>query len=75
MFKGIKMCNFNKEDILTMARAVLEDPYRKNLLNKKTFCIYCKAMYTLDDYDDKKYKHYGNCPVLIAQDILTRLEE
>jgi len=67
------MSEFNKEDVLTMAKAILEEPleYMNGDYTPYYFCKYCDAelhgfQYTADDF-----KHDLNCPVLIAQDILT----
>jgi len=66
------MCEFNKEDVLVLARAIIDWPieYYENthyLGNVPEYsCKYCEA----EDYSRDKFKHELNCPVLIAQDIL-----
>lgn len=64
------MCEFNKEDVLTLARAIVEWPieYTYHIGNvSEYFCKYCEAEY----YNMNSFKHEPNCPVLIAQDVLT----
>jgi len=70
------MCEFNKEDVLILARAILEWPviYHENIQYigsvPEYFCNYCEA----EDYTSENFKHKLDCPVLIAQDILTGCE-
>jgi len=67
------MCEFNKEDVLILARAILDNPidYCENIHYlgniPEYFCRYCDA----EDYTSEDFKHKSDCPVLIAQDILT----
>lgn|GEM_PF-2622676 len=69
-----KMCEFNKEDVLILARAVTEDPITTMTGDHPDciFCEYCGAELNGYYYSEKDLKHKLNCPVLIAQDILTR---
>lgn len=68
------MCEFNKEDVLILARAILECPViyieNSNYLGKipEYFCSYCEN----EDFNRENFKHELNCPVLIAQDIMTK---
>jgi len=67
------MCEFNKEDVLALARAIMEDniEYIENMNClgpvKEYFCDYCGS----DGFKKEDIKHKVNCLVLIAQDILT----
>lgn len=70
------MCEFNKEDVITLAKAILDNPveYCENIQYigrlPEYFCNYCEA----EGYSGENFPHKLNCPVLIAQDILTRNE-
>jgi hypothetical protein len=67
------MCNFDKNDVIKIARAIIEDPlcYMCGDYMPFFYCIYCKA--ELHGYHVRKeeFKHEIDCPVLVAQDILT----
>ena len=67
------MCNFAKEDVLRLANAILEDPliYMDGDYTPYYYCQYCDA--ELSGYSIKAgmFIHHLDCPVLIAQDILT----
>ena len=67
------MCEFNKQDVLIIAKAILDDPveYFDSDHRCYYFCNYCEAeldgiYHTIDDF-----KHDLDCPCLIAQDLLT----
>jgi hypothetical protein len=69
------VCEFNREDVLTLARAVNEAPITYQDSDYRTYywCEYCDA--ELEDfhrYED--FIHDTNCPVLVARDVLTRNE-
>jgi len=70
------MCEFNKEDVLILAKTILDCPidYIENIHIignvPEYFCQYCEA----EDYTRENFKHKLNCPVLVAQDILTGYE-
>ena len=68
------MCNFSKKDILILAKAINENPIRLMSGDYVTYlyCIYCDAELHGYKYDEKDFKHDINCPVLIAQDVLTK---
>ena len=68
------MCNFNKEDVLILAKAIMEDPlvHMDGDFTPYYFCNYCDAELHGIQYDAGDFKHDLNCPVLIAQDILTK---
>lgn len=70
------MCDFSKEDVLIIAKAVLDDPLVTMSGDFVTyiFCNYCEAELHGYQYGHKDFKHDINCPVLVAQDILTRNE-
>lgn len=65
------MCDFSKEDVLKMARAICDDPLEcmSGGYTPFFFCNFCASEHS---GDEKNFKHDLNCPVLIAQDILTR---
>jgi len=66
------MCNFSKEDVLILARAIVEEPlvYMSGDFPGYFFCDYCDAELKGYDVDEKDFKHALDCPVLVAQDIL-----
>lgn len=67
------MCEFNKDDVLALVRAILMNPieYCENthVLGNvpEYFCNYCSG----EGFTYEKVEHELNCPVLIAQDIST----
>ena len=70
------MSGFKREDVLTIAQAMVDnsvywepDP---NSYDAYT-CTQCDA--SKPDYVEAPIKHDKDCPVLIAQDILTRSDE
>jgi hypothetical protein len=67
------MIEFNKKDVIIVAKAILEDPLRfmSGDFISYYFCNYCNA--ELHGYNayEKNFKHDLDCPVLIAQDLLT----
>jgi len=67
------MCNFAKDDVIKLAKAILEDPiiYNNGDYTPYYSCLYCEA--ELAGYDKRAwmFEHYPECPVLIAQDVLT----
>ena len=70
------MCEFSKEDVLTLARLVLEDSTEyddEESWIDNTPVISCKHCGSIGFRPDD-VEHESNCPVLIAQDILTRNE-
>jgi len=70
------MCNFSKEDVLTLARAVIAGPlkYIDGDFPPSFFCEYCNAELKGYGFDENDFKHEVNCPVLVAQDILSGSE-
>jgi len=68
------ICEFNKEDVLIVAKAVTENPLRyvDKDLDSYWYCEFCNSK--LEEYfgNPDDFIHDINCPVLIAQDILTR---
>ena len=67
------MCEFARADVLTLAKAILEDPieYSHGDYDPHFWCMYCMAR-SKNDYSDTEVKHHVTCPVLVAQDVLTR---
>jgi len=67
------MCNFNKQDVITIAKALMEDPlnYMDSDFIPFYYCKYCDAELYGYAASEKDFMHKLNCPVLIAQDILT----
>jgi len=67
------MCEFSRNDVLTVARAVVENPlrYMDGDYTPYIFCVHCDSK--LKGYGEKEedFKHEVNCPVLVALDILT----
>lgn len=66
------MC-FLKEDVLKMAKAIMLEPltYMDGDYTPWFFCEYCDAELRGCHVDAKDFKHDVDCPVLVAQDILT----
>ncbi len=67
------MCNFNEQDVITIAKVILKDCIEAtsnsgDYIKFQYSCAYCSA----ESNDFKNFNHELNCPVLIAQDILTR---
>ena len=67
------MCEFRKEDVLCLARAILENPvcYSSGDYETTWYCEYCEAELCGYQYTAEDFKHELSCPVLVAQDILT----
>jgi len=67
------MCDFSTEDVLTLARAILDDPvyYMDGDYTPYYYCHYCEVEIYSGNCAKEDFKHDLNCPVLIAQDILT----
>ena len=67
------MCNFNKDDVIKIARAILDSPvlYLDSDRNPHYYCSYCDAELITYGHTIKDFKHDLNCPVLVAMDILT----
>jgi hypothetical protein len=69
------MCDFNKQDVLIIAKTILEDPieYYESDYGAYYSCRFCNAETDgLINNDRENFKHEITCPVLIARDILTR---
>ena len=67
------MCKFAKLDVLIVAKAVLDDPirYSGGDYDCHYWCCYCNAR-TKDEYSGPDVlQHDLDCPVLVAQDLLT----
>ena len=66
------------EDILVLVRAIINDPveYQGGDDESHYWCHYCDAELKDIRYQSTKedFKHELNCPVLIAQDVLTRIK-
>ena len=77
----MKETKFNTEDVIKVAKALLEDhtwfdtgDYSKDVFN----CGYCSAKspdWAHWETAIKDLKHDMDCPVLAARDLLTRFEE
>jgi len=67
------LCNFSKDDVLILAKAVIEDPlvYSSGDYVSYFYCQYCNAELHGHQCHANDFKHDLNCPVLVAQDILT----
>jgi len=75
------MCKFNKyfpfsDDVITVAKALVSDPlrYMDGDYTPYYFCIYCDAELKGYSATEKDFKHDPDCPVLVAQDLLTRCQ-
>jgi hypothetical protein len=68
------MCNFSRDDVLILARAIVEDPVLTMSGDFVTYlyCEYCDAELHGFQYAEGDFIHDVNCPVLVAQDILTK---
>ncbi len=64
------MTEFAKEDVLTLAKAILEDcvMFRETCDYRGEYnCEYCNSRsYELEDFN-----HELTCPVLVAKDVMT----
>ena len=67
------MGQFSNTDVLILAKAITEDPvnYQDSDNTPYYWCDYCDAELRGYEVDRDDFKHNLNCPVLIAQDILT----
>jgi len=67
------MCDFKKEDVLILAKAILEEPleYVDGDFESYYYCVYCAVKLKGYFVNMKDFKHDLNCPVLVAKDILT----
>lgn len=68
------MTDFAEEDVIKMAEAIIDDPlrYLDGDYTPEWYCSYCDANLIGYDKGPDDFKHEVTCPVLIAQDILTR---
>jgi len=68
------MCEFNREDVLILAKAILEEPlvYIEGDREPYFYCQYCDSELRGCGISREEFKHSINCPCLVAQDILTR---
>ncbi len=71
------MTDFNKDDVITLAKAVVADPlgFMCGDYTPYYYCVYCDAELKGYNTDIKNFKHELKCPVLIAQNILTGMEK
>ena len=60
------MSNFNKQDVIKVAEALIEQSVAYDAWHHGNLCEYCGSMQL-----GKKLKHSVDCVVLIAQDLLT----
>jgi len=66
------MCEFNRNDVLKLARAILCLPVDYMDSDRPYYyCRYCSAEMRPDSRLED-FKHDLDCPVLVAQDVLTR---
>lgn len=71
---------FNEKDVITVAKALLEDPIEIGDVCSDPYfwCLYCDAeMYEHNKKGKKTRKdfvHDADCPCLVAQDLLTRID-
>ena len=66
---------FDKNDVMILAQTILDEPldwYDGDYGPHEHTCIFCDGKGT---YYKKDFKHALDCPTLIAQDVLTRIEE
>ena len=75
--RKVNMKSFSEEDVLTVARAILTEPleFMSGDFESYYYCIYCGAVLHECQYTDKNFKHKLDCPVLVAQDLLTGYEK
>lgn len=67
---------FRKEDVLIVARAILDQPIVANMGDRNPFgyyCEYCDNEYIKGKPQENrdKFVHKLDCPVLVAKDIMT----
>ena len=67
-----KLPEFDAQDVLKIARAILEDPVQCMSGDFVTYfwCEHCDAEIHGYQYGATDLKHDLDCPVLVAQDIL-----
>ena len=66
------MSDFLESDVIALAKAVLEDPinYMDSDYSPFYWCVYC-GIEQHDMSSSAELEHDLDCPVLIAQDVLT----
>jgi len=71
------MDEFNKEDVIKVAKAIIENPlgWMDGDFLPYFFCKFCDSKLTGYTTDIKYFKHKLDCPVLVAQDLLTNIPE
>jgi len=67
---------FNEKDVITVAKALLEDPIEiSDGFDPYFWCLHCDAMmYESEIKTKNNFIHDADCPCLVAQDLLTRAE-
>ena len=67
---------FKLKDVVTVAKALLEDPieYMDGDFIPYYWCLHCDAILKGYDKNIKDFIHDIDCPCLVAQDLLTRIE-
>ena len=67
------MCDFLKEDVIKIAKAIMSDPieYMEGDYKPYFYCIHCNAEMSTFTFKEGYFQHDLDCPVLVAQDILT----
>lgn len=69
------MSDFNKDDVIKVARALIDNAIRWDNGNENAMfahdgyeCVYCNAS---EYQSEEDLNHDLDCPVLVAQDLLT----
>lgn len=75
------MCEFNRQDVITVAQAMVDNSvyFMDSDYGDFYYCNHCDAKLDVDynksiHCNRKDFKHDTNCPVLVAQDLLTKGE-
>lgn len=74
--KRLVMPVFNRDDVIALAKAVLDDSVEHFDSDNDChyFCNFCSSKFDSYRYNREDFKHDLDCPVLIAQDVLTGVE-
>lgn len=74
--RDVNMGSFSREDVIALAKAILEDPlkFTDYCYDSYYWCKYCGER-SNGQPPSTRIVHALDCPVLIAQDVMTRHKE